>query len=53
MQPEALLSQREEENLRVALRAYVHTRVPACPLVPGAAVSLEEVSAPRMEMCRL
>ena len=37
MQPWELLSQREEENLRVAVRADVHTRAPEYLLAPGTA----------------
>ena len=36
-----LLSQREEENMSVAVRTDVHTRAPECLLDPGASPRLQ------------
>lgn len=41
MQPWVLLSQREEENLRVAIWANVHKMAPEDLLDPGAAARLQ------------
>ena len=41
MQPQGLWSQREEENLRVAVRADVHRMAPEYPLNPGAIPRLQ------------
>ena len=41
MQPWGLWSQREEENLRVAVRADVHRMAPEYPLDPGAIPRLQ------------
>ena len=42
MQPQGLLSQREEENLRVAVRADVHKMVPES--------LLDSCAAPRLQV---
>ena len=48
MQPWGQLSQREEENLGVAVRASVHMRAPEYLLDPGAAARLELLRAARL-----
>ena len=49
MQPQGLLSQRQEESLRVAVPADVHTRAPEPILAPGAAPRLQPVRAARRQ----